>query len=105
MHSPYHFPPINVKRRPDPFPYMEVADKMALPRDRLYSSTRNRMGAYGRAIVAYWAREMTGSLVEDIARHFHREPMTISEAIIKVEGHIPFFTKCRIGEGRRAPHF
>ena len=65
---------------------MEVADKMAIPRDRLYSSTRNRMGAYGRAIVAYLAREVTGSLVKDIGRHFHREPMTISEAVIKIEG-------------------
>jgi hypothetical protein len=64
---------------------MEVADKMAIPRDRLYSLTRDRMGAYGRAIVAYLARDMTGSLVKDIARHFHREPMTLSEAIIKIE--------------------
>jgi hypothetical protein len=65
---------------------MEVGDKMAIPRDRLYSLTRDRKGAYGRAIVAYLAREMAGFLVRDIGRHFHREPMTISEAIIKIEG-------------------
>jgi len=65
---------------------MEVANKMALPRDRLYSLTRDRMGAYGRGIVAYLARKLTGSLVKNIAQHFQREPMTISEAIIKVEG-------------------
>jgi hypothetical protein len=65
---------------------MEVGDKMAIPRDRLYSLTRDRKGAYGRAIVAYLAREMAGFLVKDIGRHFHREPMTISEAIIKIEG-------------------
>jgi putative transposase len=64
---------------------MEVADRMVIPRDRLYSLTRDWMGAYGRAIVAYLAREMTGSLVKDMARHFHREPMTISQAIIKIE--------------------
>ncbi len=65
---------------------MEVADKMAIPPNRLYSLTRDRRGAYGRAIVAYLAREMTGSLVKDLAGHFHREPMTISEAVIKIEG-------------------
>ena len=58
---------------------------MAIARDRLYSLTRDRRGAYGRAIVAYLARKLTGSLVKDIARHFQREPMTISEAVIKIE--------------------
>ena len=31
------------------------------------------------------ARKMTGCLVKDIARHFQREPMTISEASVKIE--------------------
>jgi chromosomal replication initiation ATPase DnaA len=64
---------------------MEVVNNMAIARDRLYSLTRERKGAYGRAIVAYLARKLTGSLVKDIAQHFQREPMTISEAIIKIE--------------------
>jgi putative transposase len=64
---------------------MEVVNHMAIGRDRLYSLTRDRAGAYGRAIVAYLARKLVGSLVKDIARHFQREPMTISEAIIKIE--------------------
>ena len=64
---------------------MEVGNKMAIPRDRLYSLTRDRMGTYGRAIVAFLARKMGGFLVKDIAQHFQREPMTISEAIIKIE--------------------
>jgi REP element-mobilizing transposase RayT len=64
---------------------VEVGNKMAIPRDRLYSLTRDRMGAYGRAIVAFLARKMGGFLVKDIAQHFQREPMTISEAIIKIE--------------------
>ena len=64
---------------------MEVVKHMAIGRDRLYSLTRDRMGAYGRAIVAYLARKLAGSLVKDIARHFQREPMTISEAVIKIE--------------------
>ena len=63
----------------------EVVNHMAIGRDRLYSLTRDRMGAHGRGIVAYLARKLTGSLVKDIARYFQREPMTISEAIMKIE--------------------
>ena len=58
---------------------------MDIARDRLYSLTRDRRGAYGRAIVAYLARKLTGCLVKDIARHFQREPMTISEASVKIQ--------------------
>ena len=64
---------------------MEVFNNMGIARDRLYSLTRDRMGAYGRGIVAYLARKLTGTLVKEIARHFQREPMTISEAVIKIE--------------------
>ena len=39
---------------------MEVGDKMAIPRDRFYSLTRDRKGAYGRGIVAYLARGNDG---------------------------------------------
>ena len=64
---------------------MEVVNHMAIRRDRMYSLTRDRLGAHGRAIVGYLARKLTGSLVKDIARHFQREPMTISEAVLKME--------------------
>ena len=63
----------------------EVVNHMAIGRDRMYSLTRDRRGAYGRAIVGYLARKLTGSLVKDIAGHFQRESMTISEAVIKME--------------------
>ena len=63
----------------------EVVNHMAIGRDRMYSLSRDRRGAYGRAIVGYLARKLTGSLVKDIARHFQREPMTISEAVMKME--------------------
>ena len=58
---------------------------MAIGRNRIYSLSRDRIGAYGRAIVGYLARKLTGALVKDIARHFGREPMTMSEAVTKVE--------------------
>ena len=57
----------------------------SIPRDRLYSLTRDRQGAYGRNLVAYLARKLAGFRVKDIAQHFKREPMTISLGVIKVE--------------------
>jgi chromosomal replication initiator protein len=53
--------------------------------EKLYSLTRNRAGAHGRNLVAYLARKLSGYLVKDIAKYFQREPMVISQGIIKVE--------------------
>lgn len=64
---------------------LEVSKVTRIPQDRLYSLTRNRSGAYGRSLVAYLARKISGYLVKDVAEHFRREPMTISQAIIKME--------------------
>jgi chromosomal replication initiation ATPase DnaA len=47
--------------------------------------TRDREGAHGRGIVAYLARVMSGYTVKEIGGHFRRSPVTIGEAIIKVE--------------------
>ena len=52
---------------------------------RSLSLTRDRMGGYGRTIVAYLTRKLTCSLVKEIARHSQMEPMTISEAALKIE--------------------
>jgi len=66
----------------------EVSKITGIHQDRLYSLTRDRRGAYGRGLVAYLARKVSGCLVKDIASHFHREAITISEAIIKIENQI-----------------
>jgi len=63
----------------------EVIRGTSIPRDRLYSLTRDRRGAYGRNLVAYLARKLAGFRVKDLAQHFKREPMTISLGVIKVE--------------------
>jgi len=63
----------------------EVIRGEGIPRDRLYSLTCDRRGAYGRNLVAYLARKLAGFKVKDIAQHFKREPMTISLGIKKVE--------------------
>jgi chromosomal replication initiation ATPase DnaA len=44
-----------------------VIHRMKIPADRLYSMTRDRLGAYGRALVAYLARKLVGLRVKEIA--------------------------------------
>jgi REP element-mobilizing transposase RayT len=63
----------------------EVSRATGAAQDRLYSLNRGREGARGRSMVAYLARAISGSMVTDIARHFQRSPMRISQAIIRFE--------------------
>ncbi len=63
----------------------EVMDKIGIPEDRLYSLSRDRLGAYGRGLVAYLAREVAGVKVKEIGRYFKRESMTISFGVRKIE--------------------
>jgi chromosomal replication initiation ATPase DnaA len=63
----------------------EVEHRIGIPRDWMYSRSRDRRGAYGRSLVGYLARKLSGCLVKDLGKHFRREPMTISQGITKVE--------------------
>ncbi len=63
----------------------EVSKACGVTIDRLYSLTYERKGAHGRGIVGYLARGLAGQMVKDIAEHFRRSPMRISQAIIEVE--------------------
>jgi chromosomal replication initiation ATPase DnaA len=63
----------------------EVSRTTRITEDRLYSAARDREGARGRGLVAYLARMISGYMVKEIANHFKRSPVTIGEAIIKVE--------------------
>ena len=56
--------------------------------DRLFSLTRERPGAHGRGMVAYLARVLAGQRGKDIAQHFQRSPMRISQAIIEFESRL-----------------
>ncbi len=64
---------------------LEVLREMGIPRDQVYSLTRGRKGALGRNLAAYLARKLAGFRVIEVARHFNREPMTISLGVKKVE--------------------
>jgi hypothetical protein len=66
----------------------EVGKAAGISLERLYSSTRDRKGAYGRSMIAYLARRISGHLLKDIAQHFRRSPMTMSQGVIKFEGEL-----------------
>jgi hypothetical protein len=63
----------------------EVSRATGITEDKLHAATRGREGARGRGLVAYLARKISGYMVKEIADHFRRSPVTIGEAIIKVE--------------------
>lgn len=63
----------------------EASRVMGIRKEKLYSLTRDREGAYGRGIVAYLARVISDYSVKEIGEHFRRSPVAMSEAIMKVE--------------------
>jgi len=66
----------------------EVSKACGVTTERLYSLTNERKGAHGRGIVGYLARGLAGQMVKEIAEHFRRSPMRISQAIIEVENRL-----------------
>ena len=66
----------------------EVSKVTGITQESLYGLSRSREGALGRSIVAYLARVVSGSMIKDVARHFRRSPMVMSQAIIRIEGEI-----------------
>ena len=63
----------------------EVSSALHLPADLLYSETRNRQGALGRAVTGYVGRKLGGYQIKATAAHFHRDPVVISQGIKRLE--------------------
>jgi len=63
----------------------EVSSALHLPPDLLYSLTRNRQGALGRAVTGYVGRKLGGYQIKATAAHFHRDPVVISQGIKRLE--------------------
>lgn len=63
----------------------EVCRTTGISEDKLYSGTKGREGARGRAVVAYLARRRAGCRVKEIADYFNRSAVAIGEGIMKVE--------------------
>jgi hypothetical protein len=66
----------------------EVSKVTGITHESLYGLSRGREGALGRSIVAYLARVVSGSMIKDVARHFRRSPMVMSQACLKIEGQL-----------------
>lgn len=66
----------------------EVCRVTGMTRTRLYSLARDREGAHGRSMVAYLSRVISDSRVRDIAQHFQRSSMAMSQGIIKIENRL-----------------
>ena len=66
----------------------EVARAIGSREDELHSVRRSRQGSRGRGMVAYLARRISGYTLREIADHFRRSSVTVSEAITKVEDHL-----------------
>lgn len=62
--------------------YVSSAFGMAV--ETVCSMTRNREGAWGRAVVGYMGRELCGFSVKSLAEYFHRDPVAMSRGIGKV---------------------
>ena len=63
----------------------EVSSATGIEEEELYTARRNRKGARVRGTVAYLARRVSEYSVKEIADHFRRSSVTVSEAIRKVE--------------------
>ena len=90
-----HWPPIEnpsrlgieygVPRIPTLETISRVARAIGSEEDELHSGRRGRQGSRGRGMVAYLARRLSRYTVREIADHFRRSSVTVSEAIMKVE--------------------
>ena len=62
-----------------------VSSVLKVPEDLFYSLTRNRRGAWGRSVVGYLGRKLSGYTIKAIANHFNRDPVVLSQWIRKIE--------------------
>ncbi len=69
----------------DEFYELSVSIELNISRDLLYSNTRNRSGALGRAVVGYLGKELANLPFKATAAHFNRDPVVISKGIKGLE--------------------
>ena len=62
-----------------------VSSVLGISSDLIYSGSRNRQGALGRAVVGYLGRRLAGHRVKVVAEHFHRDPVAITQGMQTLE--------------------
>jgi chromosomal replication initiation ATPase DnaA len=81
-----------------------VSSAFGMPVETVCSMTRNREGAWGRAIVGYMGKKLCGYSIRSLAEYFQRDPVAMSRGIGKVEGRMgadkDFEAKLRELEGK-----
>ncbi len=63
----------------------KVSSVLNISKDLFYSTTRNHQGSLGRAVVAYFGKELGGHCFKEISDHFHRDPVVMSQGIKRLE--------------------
>ena len=63
----------------------QVGSALKIPIELLYSSSRSRQGAWGRAVCAYIGHGLGGFKLREIAEHFNRDPVAMTYGFRKVE--------------------
>jgi len=63
-----------------------VSSALGMSVETVCSMTRNREGAWGRAIVGYVGRKLCGYSNKSFAEYFHRDPVAIGRGVRKIEG-------------------
>ena len=67
---------------------VHVSSAFGMPMQIVCSMTRNREGAWGRAIVGYMGKKLCGYSIRSLAEYFHRDPVAMSRGMGKVEGRV-----------------
>jgi len=62
-----------------------IGRELGISHELMYSLTRDRQGALGRSLTAYLGRKLGGYAIVDMARHFERDPVVISQQLAKAE--------------------
>ena len=63
-------------------PLIEV---LKIPTEFINSADRNRLGALGRGVVGHIGRKLGGHTIKEVAEHFNRDPVAITQGVKKVE--------------------
>jgi chromosomal replication initiation ATPase DnaA len=61
---------------------------MGVSEGSIERENRNREGSFGRGVVGYLARRLTGHSLKSVAEHFGRDPVVISQGVGKLESRL-----------------
>ena len=66
-----------------------VVSGLGISKELIYIGNRNREGSFGRGMVGYLARRLSGHSLKSVAEHFGRGAVAISQGVGKLEWRLP----------------